>query len=1042
MSTDLLAVASPDGLLQTINPSWHRVLGFTPDELRTRPYIDLVHPDDLEATRAGLMALLDPDISTTRFDCRVRCRDGSFRFLSWRLRMSAARDEVFCIARDITDLKQAEHELRRAARYSRSLIEASLDPLVTISADGTIMDVNAATEDATGIGRDALIGSDFSSYFTEPDMARAGYQQVFSQGHVTDYPLAIRHVDGTITDVLYNATVYHDENGNVAGVFAAARDITDLKEAEAEVSRVARYSRSLIEASLDPLVTISADGTIMDVNAATEDATGIGRDTLIGSDFSSYFTEPDMARAGYQQVFSQGHVTDYPLAIRHVDGTITDVLYNATVYHDENGNVAGVFAAARDITDLKEAEAEVSRVARYSRSLIEASLDPLVTISADGTIMDVNAATEDATGIGRDTLIGSDFSSYFTEPDMARAGYQQVFSQGHVTDYPLAIRHVDGTITDVLYNATVYHDENGNVAGVFAAARDITDLKEAEAALAAEAQLRLAIDNSAIGICLVARDGRFIRVNATLCTMLGYDPESLLRLSWRDITHPDDIETGRQQVEDLLAGRQRSFRILKRYLAADGRVIWGDLSVAAVPNEDGTVRHMIAQIVDVTDRVTAEEELIHLATHDPLTGLANRAALGDEITRALRSAARSNGFTAVLMLDLDRFKNVNDSLGHTAGDELLVAAARRIEACVRGGDLVARPGGDEFVIVMRELSDPTEAIRAAWRIVVGMRAPFRAHGAELSATASVGVAVASSSSVADDLLREADTAMYLAKSEGRDRVTVFNEDLRVAATFRLSTESLLRRAREKNELVVWYQPEIDLKTGSMIAVEALLRWHHPDGELYTADRFIDIAEETGLILGIGEWVIRTVCAQAAEWATARPDRPLTVRLNLSTLQVAEDGLLWAIDDALAASGVDPQRLCIEITETALLRETPTVHANLTGVRQRGIRVAVDDFGTGYASLAYLREYPVDVLKIDRTFVADLMTSARSRQLITGIVSLSQALGMTVTAEGVEFPEQARALRELGCPAAQGYLYSRAVPPETITSLIDVAFPSD
>ena len=496
----------------------------------------------------------------------------------------------FAATRNVTE---QEH----ASQYARSLIEASLDPLVTISAQGKITDVNEASVQATGMPREQLIGTDFSNYFTEPDKARIGYQKVFSEGLVRDYPLAIRHVSGRVMDVLYNASVYKNDKGDILGVFAAARDVTESKRimrdfietrnfldnilqssikysiigkdlnqsivswnegarrnyrytaeeivgknsqllhtpediesgavekllatayerglAEGEFQRVrkdgfrfwaslvvtrrndvvgnpigyllmssdvsekklteeqlhfaSQYARSLIEASLDPLVTISLQGKITDVNEASVQATGVPREQLIGTDFSDYFTEPDKARIGYQRVFSEGLVRDYPLAIRHVSGRIMDVHYNAAVYKNDKGDILGVFAAARDVTEQKQAS-------QYARSLIEASLDPLVTISAQGKITDVNEASVQATGVLREQLIGTDFSDYFTEPDKARIGYQKVFSEGLVRDYPLAIRHVSGQIMDVLYNAAVYKDDKNNVIGVFAAARDMTKL--------------------------------------------------------------------------------------------------------------------------------------------------------------------------------------------------------------------------------------------------------------------------------------------------------------------------------------------------------------------------------------------------------------------------------------------------------------------------------------------------------------------------------------------------------------------------------------
>ncbi len=494
---------------------------------------------------------------------------------------------------------------RLANAYNRSLIEASLDPLVTISPDGTISDVNEATVRITGVPREILIGTDFSDYFTDPERAKAGYEKVFREGSVTDYELEIRHRQGRLTPVLYNASVFRNEAGNIAGVFAAARDITEQKKAEAEssllaaivensddaiigksldgtilswnagaqkiygysateavgrsisilvppdqiddlelilekikqgkpvfhyethrmrkdgaqiqvsltlspvkdrsgklvgastiarditerknaeeaIQRAGAYNRSLIEVSLDPLVTISPDGTITDVNAATAKVTGYSRKELIGTDFSNYFTEPDTAKAGYETVFRDGSVTDYALEILHRNGRITPVLYNASVFRDGSGDIAGVFAAARDITERKKAEEAIRQAGAYNRSLIEASLDPLVTINPDGTISDVNEATVKATGFSRKELVGTDFSKYFTEPTRAKEGYEKVFSDGSVTDYGLEIRHRNGTVTPVLYNASVYRDGSGNITGVFAAARDITERKRAEYAL-------------------------------------------------------------------------------------------------------------------------------------------------------------------------------------------------------------------------------------------------------------------------------------------------------------------------------------------------------------------------------------------------------------------------------------------------------------------------------------------------------------------------------------------------------------------------------
>ncbi len=468
-STEYSVIAKDlTGKILLWNEGARRLYGYEPNEVVGRANSSILHaPQDVAA---GVHEqIMQAALEHGKWEGTLTRRRKNGEQFTARVVITPRRDTTgkpigfLLISKDISD------EIR-LTQYARSLIEASVDPLVTISPEGKITDVNEATVKVTGAPREKLIGTDFANYFTEPEKAREGYRQVFSQGFVTDYPLTIRHTDGRQTDVLYNASVYKDARGNVLGVFAAARDITAQKQAS-------QYARSLIEASVDPLVTISPEGKITDVNEATMKVTGAPREKLIGADFANYFTEPEKAREGYQQVFSEGFVTDYPLTIRHTDGRPTDVLYNASVYKDARGNVLGVFAAARDITAQKQAS-------QYARSLVEASLDPLVTISPEGKITDVNEATAKVTGAARERLIATDFSNYFTEPEKAREGYQQAFAKGFVTDYPLTIRHIDGRLSHVLYNASVYKDVNGKVLGVFAAARDVTPLKKAEVELA------------------------------------------------------------------------------------------------------------------------------------------------------------------------------------------------------------------------------------------------------------------------------------------------------------------------------------------------------------------------------------------------------------------------------------------------------------------------------------------------------------------------------------------------------------------------------
>jgi diguanylate cyclase (GGDEF)-like protein len=456
----------------------------------------------------------------------------------------------------------------------------------------------------------------------------------------------------------------------------------------------------------------------------------------------------------------------------------------------------------------------------------------------------------------------------------------------------------------------------------------------------------------------------------------------------------------------------------------------GAVDYIAKPFDPWILRSKVGVFVDLylerKRAQAAERALIHQAFHDTLTGLPNRALLDDRLGQALARRERRPLEIAVLFLDIDRLKWVNDSLGHAAGDQLLVTAAHRLKAVLRPGDTVARFGGDEFVVLCDDVGGECEALLVAERLREALAAPFQLRDREIGLTASIGIALASSSThdSPDALLRDADAAMYRAKERGRDRVELFDDQMRSRALVRLETESMLRRAIDREELRVHYQPVIDLHTERIIGVEALARWQHPERGEVGPSEFITVAEETGLIVNLGAFVLRQACIQVARWNSRAPDRPpLTVSVNLSAHQLRSRGLREMVAEALDRSGLPPPLLCLEITETALVEDADSTRTALDALKDLGITLAVDDFGTGYSSLLYLRRFPIGVLKIDRSFVIGLGTSAEDTAIVCGVIGLARALGLLAVAEGVETPEQAARLRELGCPLAQGYHWS-------------------
>lgn len=457
------------------------------------------------------------------------------------------------------------------------------------------------------------------------------------------------------------------------------------------------------------------------------------------------------------------------------------------------------------------------------------------------------------------------------------------------------------------------------------------------------------------------------------------------------------------------------------------------------PTHRSTLRAAAGIFAEAFARHEVQARLEHQAQHDSLTGLANRWAFGAAVDEALRSrAAQESRGVAVLLLDLDRFHVINDSLGHPVGDGLLVAMSDRLQQLVDGNDLLARLGGDELVVLLADVTSDDEARERAEALLAAFEEPFMVGSNELGVSASVGVALARGAHAdRSQLLREADVAMYAAKRGGGRRVQIYDYPLRDEVTTRLQRERDLDGAVNRNEFVLHYQPEFALPTGAVMGVEALLRWQHPHCGLLAPGEFIGVAEDSGLIVDIGLWVIEEALHQLRQWIDDGAADDLVMRINLSGRQIADKGLLDRVTELLGASGVCPSRVCFELTETAAMTDPDRALGVLEGLKAIGVTIAVDDFGTGYSSLAYLHQYPVDLLKIDRSFVARLDVPPRDTSLVRAIISMADALGLTVTAEGIETVDQLEALVQLGCGHGQGYLLARPAPPDDIASLIGV-----
>jgi diguanylate cyclase (GGDEF)-like protein len=508
---------------------------------------------------------------------------------------------------------------------------------------------------------------------------------------------------------------------------------------------------------------------------------------------------------------------------------------------------------------------------------------------------------------------------------------------------------------------------------------------------------------------------------------------------WFDRVHPSDLGPLTADLAAHLEGRTPSLENEHQLLRQDGSCLWVLARAVALRDETGRPLRLAGTLTDITARKKAEEQLRHRAAHDALTGLPNRAALLERLERSIARCRYNPDYRfAVLLLDLDRFKLINDSLGHPSGDQLLVALARRLVDCLRPGDLVAHAGGDEFTLLVDHIDAPLDATYVAARIQKSLAEPFGLGGHEVFVTASMGIALSGGYDRPEDLLRDADTAMYRAKSRGSGGYELFDRDVQAQALARLQLETDLRRAVDRHEFRLHYQPIVSLRTGGITGFEALLRWQHPERGLLLPGAFLAVAEETGLMIPIGSWVLRQGCEQARVWRDefAAFEPSVTVSMNLTSRTFAHCDVEALVADALAETGLAGDRLRLEITESAFMDDLDTVVAVLTALRRRHVEFHIDDFGTGYSSLSYLHRLPTEVIKIDRSFVGRMGQEGEGDGVIVRtIIELAHNLGRRVIAEGVETSEQLARLRALGCDQAQGFYFARALPADAASALL-------
>ena len=819
-----------------------------------------------------------------------------------------------------------------------------------------------------------------------------------------------------------------------ADMIAAAltRESSDaaLRDSQQEVA-------ALFDAMRDPVFVIDSAGFYQKIFAHNDDLLARPLGELVGRNIAEVFSADTATqfRATIEEVLSsgQGRRLQYPLVLN-----AEEKWFSASISPMENS----VLWVARDITESHFAREEVRQREELFRLLAENSSDCLATYRPDGTLLYVSPVVERIFGYKASELSGQpnfDLAHPDDIGDLLAALQRAIDAPNTYQKVEIRLRHKNGHWMWTGITGHAVTNGRGELE-IHTVSRDITEQRETEEALRqAEEKYRSIFENAVEGIFQTTPDGHYLDANSSLARIYGFDSVEELRSTFSDIAGQLYTDSNRRAEFVALideAGEVSNFESQIR--RKDGNLIWISENARVVRAADGSILHYEGTVEDITATRDNKQRLLHDALHDRLTGLSNRALFMDRLEQSFARLERHpDALFAVLFLDFDRFKNINDSLGHLAGDQLLKAIARRLQECLRPGDTVSRFGGDEFALLLENVKDLNDATAVAERVQNAMRRPFQLGSQEVFSSASIGIAVGHANyQHAEDLLRDADMAMYRAKARGKARHEVFDAEMHTRAVALLQLETDLRWAIERGEFRLHYQPIVRLDSGAIIGYEALIRWQHPERGLVSPGEFIPIAEETGWIVPIGRWVLEEACAQLAAWQSEiAMETPLWMSVNLSSKQFSQPDLIEIIENVIEKTAIVPGTLKLEITESAIMEDAQTVTSRLLELRDLGVKLGLDDFGTGYSNLSYLHRFPLDTLKIDRSFVARLLEDGENREIVRTIITLGKNLGMDVVAEGVEEAQQMTDLRGLGCQQGQGYFFARPLPAHEAVELL-------
>lgn len=1040
-----LAVALLLGVLATRLPE---IQGLSPAAARQLTEMILLWGFGAVLVSALLGALFSKQIAEPLNELTEELRAAPNADYPWSATIHRNYSELEVLTKTMSGLAETirarELELRDSERKFREAFDLVGIGLTQVDTAGRFLVVNRRFCEMLGYERDELIGRSFVD-ITHPEDKAADVDLLKNQHSMPDGRIAKekRYVrkDGSILWAQRSGVIVRDARGQPIYGLGSIEDVSQYHASQETLRALNASLKAIVETSPLAIYSVTPAGVVTLWNPAAENMFGLVEMQVLGR------PSPLMGGRSRERiielrarVLAGETVHGFEIAYdrRNADGSVSllEISIAAAPLLGPANGIVGILTTCTDITESKRIASRLDEQLHFTKGLLEVIPNPIFYKGLDGRYLGFNRAWEQFFSLTRDEWVGKTYREVFTSDQSEEVDDEDTrVLAGNEIACEVRVHDGKGQVRDMVKHVSRFTSREGAAAGMIGVLTDITDFKQVAMALEASEGRFQALTESAMDIVTVLDRDAVIRYQSpSVKHLLGYDTQDMIGKSQFDLIHTDDVERMRAAFAELMETGKMSRPIEFRVRARDGS--WRILeSIGKNCLDVPAVQGIIVNTRDVSERRAIQERIQHLAFHDALTGLPNRSLMQDRISQAIARAERAGHKFAVMFIDIDNFKNINDTLGHDAGDDLLCEVARRLTESVRARDTIARQGGDEFIVLLDQLDGHSGATRVAQKVLDAMRAAFSVNGMDQHVSGSIGVAMfPDDGRDAATLLKNADTAMFHGKALGKNTYQFFTSQMNIAVKRRAAMESNLRAAVKKGDFSLVYQPQIDLITGEIVALESLVRWNSEESGTMMPSEFIPLAEETGLINELGEWVLREACRQNKAWQDAGII-PRRMAVNLSARQLNDKGFIEMLVRTLNDTGIDPSHLELEITESQVMRQGEGSVMLLNEISDMGVHLAVDDFGTGYSSLSYLKRLPIGKLKIDQSFIRDITVDPNDTAIVVAIINMAKSLDLDIIAEGIETVGQLTLLRAKGCAVGQGYYFSVPLPARDLETML-------